>query len=298
MLSLPKRHFKGKPGAHGKGAKRHGKAGKDIIVHVPVGTVIKWLGGDEKEILRVVADLSEPGAEYLAAKGGHGGMGNGRFAGRQHLLSAQQKRQLYGEAPEHSFLSLEMKSIADVGLVGFPNAGKSTLIRAISRAMPKVAAYKFTTLTPHIGIINFADGFTISVADLPGLIEGAHDNKGLGHEFLRHIERTKVLLYVVDAAGSEMRSPSDDLSALQLELEKYSPSLAKKKAMVVANKLDIDPSVFSTDTRVLRDCTSLPVIPISASEKTGVRKLSLMLRALVTASSTSNNNYTNNVVKQ
>eukprot|EP00501_MAST-03F_sp_TOSAG23-6_P001650 GSMAST32.ASY1.ANO1.1718.1 assembled CDS len=290
MLSLPKRHFKGKPGAHGKGAKRHGKAGKDIIVHVPVGTVIKeWLGGDEKEILRVVADLSEPGAEYLAAKGGHGGMGNGRFAGRQHLLSAQQKR----EAPEHSFLSLEMKSIADVGLVGFPNAGKSTLIRAISRAMPKVAAYKFTTLTPHIGIINFADGFTISVADLPGLIEGAHDNKGLGHEFLRHIERTKVLLYVVDAAGSEMRSPSDDLSALQLELEKYSPSLAKKKAMVVANKLDIDPSVFNhldTDKRAL--------IPISASEKTGVRKLSLMLRALVTASSTSNNNYTNNVVKQ
>eukprot|EP00941_MAST-03F_sp_MAST-3F-sp1_P003343 g3343.t1 len=333
MLSLPKRHFKGEAGQNGRGAKRHGRKGKDKIVHVPVGTIIseveveyddmwwcdeseQWFGGDEKETLKVVADLSSPGDEYCAAKGGNGGMGNGRFAGKQHLMASHQLRMLRdsplskihhvkGCEPEHSFLDLEMKCIASVGLVGFPNAGKSTLLRALSRAMPKVAAYKFTTLTPNIGVIHYADGHSITVADLPGLIDGAHDNRGLGHEFLRHIERTDVLLYVLDAAGSEGRDPKNDFRNLFYELEKYSPTLVERKSIIAANKLDIDPRVLrnernekedllwdynweqsiENDERVqdIRDVTELPVVPVSASEKVGVRKLAVMLRALVAA---------------
>ena len=194
----------------------------------------------EQEILPRVVDLDTDGAVLLVAEGGKPGQGNGSFAGTSTQRSMSiPANNVPGKLGQHRSLLLELKLIADVGLVGFPNAGKSTLLAALSNARPKIASYPFTTLHPNIGVVEYSDSNRITVADIPGLIEGAHENRGLGHDFLRHIERTKVLLFVIDAAGSEGREPVKDLKALVNELEMYDPLLLTKPSLLFANKVDM-----------------------------------------------------------
>jgi GTP-binding protein len=198
----------------------------------------------EEEVLTVLADLDLDGAEMLLASGGEGGVGNCTMKGaggggvRGQLVRDQPAYKRKGKEGEELFIELELKTIANVGLVGYPNAGKSTFLSAVSRAAPRVAPYPFTTLHPFVGHVYFADDVTVTVADIPGLIEGAHENVGLGHAFLRHIERTQVLLYVLDGAGTEGRSPVDDLRALRHELAMYDAALLEKPGLVLANKMD------------------------------------------------------------
>ena len=224
------RHFRAERGRHGSGAKKHGKRGRDLEVRVPPGTVVY---DDEGHLL---ADLTRPGQTFVAARGGRGGRGNARFATPTHRAPRMAERGAPGEA---RWLRLELKLLADVGLVGMPNAGKSTLLRRVSAARPKVAAYPFTTLEPVLGVVGCEDGFTMVWADIPGLIEGAHAGAGLGHEFLRHIERTRVLVQLVDAAASEGRDPLEDYAVIRRELERYDPRLATLPTVVVANKADL-----------------------------------------------------------
>ena len=184
-----------------------------------------------------IADLDAPGMKVLVAKGGRGGRGNARFVSSVNRVPRHCEE---GKPGEERSCQLELKTIADVGLVGFPNAGKSTLLGAISAAKPKVASYPFTTLNPVVGVVEYPDYERILVADIPGLIEGAHDNVGLGHAFLRHIERTSVLCYVLDMGGVDGRDPLEDLDALKNELELYMPGLSKRATMIVANKMDLE----------------------------------------------------------
>ena len=219
-------------GPGGQGADKHGKNADAITIKVPVGTVIRDLATEE-----ILADLATPGDKVIVAKGGRGGRGNARFASSTNR--APRKREL-GFPGEEKQLELELKLIADAGLVGYPNAGKSTLLTRISGARPKVAAYPFTTLHPVIGVVEYPDYARINVADIPGLIDGAHANVGLGHEFLRHIERTKVLIFVLDTAGVDGRTPWDDYANLKKELALYKEELAQRPALIVANKMDVE----------------------------------------------------------
>ena len=184
----------------------------------------------------LIADLVEDGQEYVLAKGGKGGRGNAVFKSSTHQAPREFE---YGEPGEHLAVELELKTLADVGLVGFPNAGKSTLISQITNAHPKVAAYPFTTLTPNVGILHYDNYTRIRIADIPGLIEGAHTGRGLGHDFLRHIERCQLLVVLLDMAGVDGRNPLDDYRQLLAELELYNPEILKKKRLVVANKMDL-----------------------------------------------------------
>ncbi len=224
-------HFRAERGANGQGAKKRGKDGADLIVRVPPGTQV-W---DEAK-QQLLADLSQPGQRWVAARGGRGGRGNTHFKSSTRQAPTFHEK---GEPGEERWLHLELKLLADVALVGFPNAGKSTLIAAVSNARPKIADYPFTTLVPNLGVVSVGPGESFVVADVPGLIEGAHRGAGLGHEFLRHIERTRVLLFVVDASGLEGRDPVNDLEVLRQELELYRPELAARRAMVLANKVDL-----------------------------------------------------------
>lgn len=219
-------------GPGGQGSDMHGRNADAIVVKVPVGTVIRDAATGE-----VLADLDTPGAQVVVAKGGRGGRGNARFATSTNR--APRRREL-GFPGEEKMLDLELKLIADAGLVGYPNAGKSTLLTRISGARPKVAAYPFTTLHPVIGVAEYFDYARVNVADIPGLIDGAHANVGLGHEFLRHIERTKVLVYVLDMGGVDGRDPLDDYENLKKELELYKDGLAARPSLIVANKMDVD----------------------------------------------------------
>lgn len=224
-------HFRAANGPGGKGAGCHGRNAEPVVIKVPVGTVVT-----DFETGVVVADLNENGMRVLLAKGGRGGRGNARFVSSTNRVPRYCETGKPGEEKE---FQLELKTIADVGLVGFPNAGKSTLLGAVSAARPKVASYPFTTLNPVVGVVEYPDFERILMADIPGLIEGAHDNVGLGHAFLRHIERTSVLVYVLDMGGVDGRSPLDDLKHLKEELELYMPGLSKRAAMVIANKMDL-----------------------------------------------------------
>lgn len=226
-----RRHFKGERGQHGQGKNMHGAGGEDTIIRVPPGTVIK---DDESE--EVIADLTRPGQEVIVAKGGRGGKGNARFATAINKAPSLAER---GEPGEEKWIRLELKLLADVGLVGYPNAGKSTLISQVSAAKPKIADYPFTTLVPNLGVVRLKGGESFVLADIPGLIEGAHEGAGLGHRFLRHIERTKVLIYVLDAAQTEDRNVLEDYNTLGTELEKFHPDLARKPFLIAANKMDI-----------------------------------------------------------
>ena len=217
-------------GTHGQGKKKHGRTGDDLIVKVPEGTVIKDFDGE------LLADLVTAGDRWLAAGGGHGGRGNARFLSNKRRAPAFAEQ---AEIGEEKWLRLELKLMADVALVGFPNAGKSTLISRISAAKPKVASYPFTTLTPHLGVVRRNDDFEMVVADIPGLIEGAASGKGLGHQFLRHVERARVLLILVDLADVEGKSPSEQEEILTRELGDYDATLLNRPRIVVGTKSDV-----------------------------------------------------------
>jgi GTPase len=217
-------------GTHGSGKRRHGSSGDDVVVAVPEGTVVK----DRDDT--VLADLVRAGDRYLAAEGGRGGRGNARFLSNRRRAPAFAEQ---GEEGEDRWLRLELKLLADVALVGFPNVGKSTLISRISAAKPKVADYPFTTLEPHLGVVRMEDGDEYVVADVPGLIEGAAEGRGLGHRFLRHIERARVLCVLLDVAPAAERSPADQLDVLLTELGAYQPDLLTRERVVVASRADL-----------------------------------------------------------
>lgn len=225
------KRYKAERGQHGMGKKKHGKDGKDLIIPVPFGTVVK-----DAETGEILSDLNRGGAKVLVVRGGKGGLGNAHFATpvRQAPRYAQS-----GEKGEEKWLVLELKLIADVGLIGLPNAGKSTLLSAISSAKPKIADYPFTTLVPVLGVVKVDDFKSFVVADIPGLIEGAHTGAGLGHQFLRHVERTSMLLHLVDVSEMFESDPVRDFEKVNDELKLYSPELIEKPQTVVATKVDI-----------------------------------------------------------
>ncbi len=216
-------------GSHGQGKGKHGRSGTDVDVPVPEGTVVRDQKGE------VIADLSEAGTRWLAGRGGEGGKGNARFLSNRRRAPSFAEQ---GEVGEEAWFNLELKVMADVAIVGFPNAGKSTLISAISAAKPKIAAYPFTTLQPHLGVVRFGDHEMV-VADIPGLVEGASEGKGLGHRFLRHIERARALLVLVDMAPDDGSDPADQERVLLQELENYEPALIERPRVVVGSKADL-----------------------------------------------------------
>jgi GTP-binding protein len=226
--------FKAERGEHGMGSNMHGRNGKHLVIKVPIGTVVYEVpeeGGDPVE----VADLIDAGTKVRIAAGGHGGRGNARFASATNRAPRRADPGTPGEAKQ---LRLQLKLLADVGLVGFPNAGKSTLISRISAAKPKIADYPFTTLTPNLGVVALGDDRSFVVADVPGLIEGAHRGLGLGHQFLRHLERTRLLVHIIDVSGQSGRDPVEEFKTIRRELELYRPELAGKPAIAAANKMD------------------------------------------------------------
>jgi GTP-binding protein len=225
------KQYRAEKGQHGMGSDMHGRNGKDLVIPVPLGTLVK-----DEETGEVLYDLTEEGQEYIAAKGGRGGLGNTHFksATRQAPKFAQP-----GEPGGERMLVIELKLLADVGLIGLPNAGKSTLISSLSSARPKVADYPFTTLIPNLGVVKYREYQSFVIADIPGLIEGAHKGTGLGFQFLRHVERTSVLLHLVDISEMAEGDPVDNLEKINRELELYSPELIRKPQAVAGTKLDI-----------------------------------------------------------
>jgi GTP-binding protein len=226
-----RRHFRAGRGQHGRGSNQAGKAGKDLLMLVPPGTTVAE--GD-----LTLADLTQAGTRWMAAKGGRGGRGNSHFASSTHQTPMEAET---GEAGQERWLTLELKLLAEVGLIGFPNVGKSTLISRISAARPKIADYPFTTLTPNLGVVDLGDFRTFVVADIPGLIEGAHAGHGLGIRFLRHVERTRLLVHLIDPLAQPDRDPLKDWEVINRELKEYKAGLEKKPQIVVANKMDAQP---------------------------------------------------------
>jgi len=265
--------FRAGHGESGSGANRFGKAGEDILIKVPVGTLIKNV-----DTGKIIADLNESGREIVILKGGRGGRGNTHFA-----TSTRQTPQFAekGEPGRELTLELELKLLADVGLIGFPNAGKSSLLTRISAARPKVADYPFTTLEPNLGVVDHKSESFVAV-DIPGLIEGAHQGIGLGHQFLRHIERTRLLVHIVDLSGLSGRDPYQDYLKINEELRLYNPQLADKEQIIVANKIDLPESRVAWET--FKSQVSVgKVIPISAATGEGIDiLLDLIIEKLAT----------------
>ena len=226
-----RRHYEAERGQHGKGSNRHGASGDDLVLRVPLGTVVT-----DRDTRELVADLAMPGERVLAIAGARGGRGNARFATSTNRAP---RRADLGRPGHGRWLHLELKLLADVGVIGFPNAGKSTLVSRLSAAKPKIADYPFTTLTPALGIVRIDAERTFVIADLPGLIAGAADGKGLGHQFLRHTERTRLLLHVLDLDPATGRDPREDFRVINEELGAYSAELAARPQIVVANKADL-----------------------------------------------------------
>ncbi len=258
-------YFKAEDGRHGRGSNKHGRSGKDLILRVPLGTVIK----DEEG--KVLCDLVEDGEEFIIARGGQGGRGNARFVTSVRQAPSFAEK---GEPGEERWISLELKLLADVGLIGYPNVGKSTIISRISAAKPKIAGYPFTTRVPHLGVVSLSDGRDFVVADIPGLIEGAHKGAGLGHAFLRHIDRSAILVHVLDLSGIEGRDPISDFETVQRELKLYKPSLAKRPQIVAGNKLDL-PSAKGNLPRAIQYFREkgYQFFPISAATGEGIKEL-------------------------
>jgi GTPase len=263
------RAHRAKRGENGRGADQYGRGGSDIVLRMPVGTVIT-----DADSAALIADLVADGQRALLAKGGHGGLGNLHFKSSTNRAPRQSTP---GEAGEQRSLKLELKVLADVGLFGIPNAGKSTLIRAISAARPRVADYPFTTLAPHLGMVRVDESRSFVVADIPGLIEGAAEGAGLGHRFLRHLQRTRLLLHVVDIAPLDPEvDPVADARAIVRELKRYDPALHVKPRWLVLNKLDLVPA-DERDARIARFVKALrwkgPVFGVAAIRGEGCRAL-------------------------
>ena len=261
-----KKKFKAENGNNGEGAHKYGKSGEDLYIKVPQGTVIK-----DAETGEVLADLSEKGQKALVLKGGRGGKGNSHFATstRQAPRFAQG-----GEPGEEKELILELKLLADVGLIGYPSVGKSTILSVVTSATPKIADYHFTTLEPNLGVVKSEYGDSFVIADIPGLIEGASEGVGLGIQFLRHIERTRLLLHVIDVSGSEGRNPVEDFHVINKELEKYSKKLASRKQIIVANKVDAmqDESLYNELEKLAKE-QNMQIFKISAATGLGIKEL-------------------------
>jgi len=261
-----KRYYKAERGEHGKGSLCHGRSGQDLIIHVPLGTVIK-----DPETGAVIEDITRDGQRFLVARGGKGGKGNAFFATSTHQAP---KFAQPGEKGEGRWLQLELKLLADVGIIGFPNAGKSTLISHISAAKPKIADYPFTTLRPHLGVVRFGEHQTFVVADIPGLIEGAHKGAGLGVRFLKHIERTSLFIHLIDLSPQTGRDPGRDFDVINKELIAFNPDLAKRPQVVALNKIDIHEAREQLEG-ALKYFTAkgIKVFPISAVTGEGLDEL-------------------------
>ena len=261
-----KRKFIAKRGDKGGISNMTGHRGEDVIIKVPLGTVVR---DDETNIM--IADLTEDGQEFVAAKGGRGGKGNACYATSTKRAPTFAEK---GEPGTKGWLRLELKLLADVGLVGYPSVGKSSIISRVSAARPEIAAYHFTTLTPVLGVVRLNEEQSFVLADIPGLIEGASEGVGLGHDFLRHIERTKVLLHVVDVSGCEGRDPIEDFEKINHELEAYSAKLARRKQLVVANKMDLPDS--EDNFVILKEyveAKGYEIMPVSAATGEGLQDL-------------------------
>ena len=294
--------IKAKNGSHGKGKKMAGRAGANKIVKVPVGTIV-WPAEEsqrptpnsdksgagaqhptlnsDRPAIQPVVDLVRDGQEFVLCRGGGGGKGNVHFKSSRNRAPRQYTE---GEEGEHGYFLLELRTIADAGLVGYPNAGKSTLLRKLSAARPKVAAYPFTTLHPVVGVMELPGYRHATIADIPGLIEGAHRGIGLGHEFLRHITRCPLLIFVIDVAGSEGRSPVEDLQNLRKEIDLYDPALSSRPWLVVANKMDLPNA--NENLEMLRErFPKISIIPISAAKGEGIDALKETLSGKIRQSS-------------
>jgi GTP-binding protein len=260
------RHYAGERGQHGKGANRHGAAGADLTLRVPVGTVVR-----DRDAGSPLADLTEAGQRVLAARGARGGRGNARFA---TSVNQAPRRADLGRPGESRWLHLELKLLADVGVVGFPNAGKSTLVSRVSAAKPRIADYPFTTLVPTLGLVRVDEDRTFVIADLPGLIPGAAEGRGLGHQFLRHTERTRLLVHLVDLDPGTGRDPVDDLQTINAELATYSAELAARPQIVAGNKVDL-PGAETARARLADHCGGhgLPFHAVSAVTGAGLAGL-------------------------
>ncbi len=308
--------LRAKRGEHGQGKNCYGKAAPDAVFRVPVGTIV-WrvpidepapmgdsarsdrayvdfstlsdveaatFDGPKRERVafdptqfEMVADLTEPGTEFVLCKGGDGGRGNTTFKSSTNRVPMEYTD---GDDGEVGTFYLELRKIADAGLVGYPNAGKSTLLTGISNAHPKIAPYPFTTLTPHVGIVEVGDYRRVTVADIPGLIEGAHANVGLGHDFLRHIVRCKLLLFVLDMAGSEGREPLADLQTLRKELDLYDPTLSERPWLIIANKMDLE-GAKERLKQIKTRFRKIEIIPMSAGSGEGIEVLKRRLGEIV-----------------
>ena len=255
------KHYKAQKGANGSGANQVGKDGEDLIVRVPPGTIVK-----DRNTGELIGDLVEHKERLVVAKGGRGGRGNARFANPQRKAPRFSEA---GEKGEIRELELELKLLADVGLVGFPNVGKSTLIASVSKARPKIANYPFTTLVPNLGVVKVGNYQSFVMADIPGIIEGASEGVGLGHNFLRHIERTRLIVHLVDASGIDQRDPVSDVQIIREELKKFNPELAEKPEILVATKIDLG---CEENLARLQEAYC-EVIPISSVTKSGLDEL-------------------------
>ncbi|WP_274307577.1 GTPase ObgE [Solibacillus daqui] len=260
-----KRHFKAERGEHGMSKGMHGRRAEDLIVKVPPGTVVM-----NAETKTVIADLVEHGQQAVVAKAGRGGRGNCRFATPSNPAPELAEK---GEPGEELEVILELKVLADVGLVGFPSVGKSTLLSVVSSAKPKIGAYHFTTIVPNLGMVETEDGRSFAMADLPGLIEGAHQGVGLGMQFLRHIERTRVIVHVIDMSGMEGREPYDDYVTINNELEQYNLRLLERPQIVVANKMDMPDAEENLAEFKKKVGDDVKVFPISAVSRQGLKPL-------------------------
>lgn len=267
-----KQHYYAKRGQHGKGKNQEGKSAPDLILPVPVGTVVR-----DAETNQILKDFSHHGETCIVARGGKGGRGNARFA--TPTRQAPRYAEL-GQPGEARWITLELKLLADIGIVGFPNVGKSTLIARISAARPKIADYPFTTLVPNLGVVRFHDYPPFVVADIPGIIEGAHEGAGLGLKFLRHVERTSLILHVLDVSGTTQRDPIEDYFTLNRELALYDANLAAKPQIIALNKIDLPQAAEITQkVKFYFQKRRQKVYPISALTGQGIP---LLLKALVT----------------
>ena len=267
-----KRKYKAEFGENGGTSRCTGKSGNDLVIKVPPGTLVK-----DEQTGRILADMLKPGQRIIIAKGGRGGKGNQNFATSTRQVPSFAQAGTPGE--EYS-VELELKVIADVGLVGFPNAGKSTILSMVSAANPKIADYPFTTLEPNLGVVRLDTGSSFVLADIPGLIEGAHAGVGLGHEFLRHVERTRLFIHVIDVAAVDGRDPLSDFETINEELKKYNPKLAERPQVIAANKVDLPDGQENLESfRKTVEEKGYKVFPISAATNSGIKELMFYVAA-------------------